>query len=57
MSYVTRANKVHYLSNEVFRISMSIVRAMSTYGDDMALEVLRDEVHQIIQIATYSGVH
>ena len=57
MSYVTRANKVHYLSNEVFRMSMSIARAMSTYGDDKALGVLRDEVHQIIQIATYSGVH
>ena len=57
MSYVTRANKVHYLSNEVFRMSMSIARAMSTYGDDKTLGVLRDEVHQIIQIATYSGVH
>ena len=57
MSYVTRANKVYYLSNEVFRMPMSIARAMSTYGDDKALGVLRDEVHQIIQIATYSRVH
>ena len=36
---------------------MSIARAMSTYGNDKALGVLRDEVHQIIQIATNSGVH